>query len=97
MLAQVSNERTVDIPEEIGRRLGIEPGDRLDWTLVEGNDAALVRRVTDRGALARRLCGTGAHVAPERDLVADLDAERERKDGERSSPSMLRSPGLRYA
>ena len=32
MLAQASDERTVAIPEEIGRRLGIEPGDRLDWT-----------------------------------------------------------------
>jgi len=83
MLAQVSDKRTVVIPEEIGRRLGIEPGDRLDWTLVEGSDTVLVRRVTDRGALARRLCGLGKTQAPDRDLVAELDAEREREDQER--------------
>ena len=83
MLAQVSDERTVVILEEIGSRLGIEPGDRLDWTLVEGSDTVLVRRVTDRGALARRLCGLGKTQAPDRDLVAELDAELEREDQER--------------
>ncbi len=83
MLAQVSDERMVAIPEEIGRRLGIEPGDRLDWTLVESNDAVLVRRVMDRGALARRLCGLGKNLAPDRNLVAELDAQREREDQER--------------
>jgi len=83
MLAQVSEERTVAIPEEIGRRLGIEPGDRLDWTLVESNDAVLVRRVMDRGALARRLCGLGKNLVPDRNLVAELDAQREREDRER--------------
>jgi bifunctional DNA-binding transcriptional regulator/antitoxin component of YhaV-PrlF toxin-antitoxin module len=83
MLAQVSDDRTVVIPEEVGRRLGIEPGDRLVWTLVEGSDTVLVRRVPDRGALARRLCGLGKAQAPDRDLVAELDAEREREDQER--------------
>ena len=83
MLAQVSDERTVAIPEEIGRRLDIEPGDRLDWTLGEGSDTVLVRRVTDRGALARRLCGLGKNLAPDRNLVAELDAQREREDQER--------------
>jgi len=83
MLAQVSDERTVAIPDEIGRRLGIEPGDRLDWTLVEGSDTVLVRRVIDRGALARRLCGLGQNLAPDRDLAAELDTVREREDQER--------------
>jgi bifunctional DNA-binding transcriptional regulator/antitoxin component of YhaV-PrlF toxin-antitoxin module len=83
MLVQVSDARTVAIPEEIGRRLGIEPGDRLDWTLIEGSDAVLVRRVADRGALARRLCGLGKNLAPGRNLVAELDAQREREDQER--------------
>jgi bifunctional DNA-binding transcriptional regulator/antitoxin component of YhaV-PrlF toxin-antitoxin module len=83
MLASVSAASTVVIPEEIGRRLGIEPGDRLDWTVVEGTDTALVRRVPDRGALARRLCGLGANLAPGRDLVAELSAQREAEDQER--------------
>ena len=83
MLAKVSDERTVAIPEDIARCLAIAPGDRLDWTLVEGSDAVLVRRVTDRVALACRLCGLGTTLAPNRDLVAALDGEREREDRER--------------
>jgi AbrB family looped-hinge helix DNA binding protein len=83
MIANVSAENTVAIPPEIRRRLGIKPGDRLEWEPVEGTDTVLVRRVTDRGELARRLCGSGANLAPERDLVAELDAEREREDRER--------------
>jgi len=83
MLAKVSDDKTVTIPEEMGRRLGIEPGDRLDWTLGEGSDTVLVRRVTDRGVLARRLCGLGKNLALDRDLVAELDTNREREDQER--------------
>lgn len=83
MIANVSADNRVAIPEEIRRRLGIKPGDRLDWQPVEGTDTALVRRATDRGELARRLCGLGANLAPGRDLVAELDAERERDDRER--------------
>lgn len=83
MIASVSAENTIAIPAEIGRRLGIAPGDRLDWELIEGDDAVLVRRVIDRGELARRLCGMGADLASGRDLVAELDGEREREDLER--------------
>lgn len=37
----------------------------------------------ERGELARRLCGMGSHLAPGRDLAAELDEEREREDLER--------------
>jgi bifunctional DNA-binding transcriptional regulator/antitoxin component of YhaV-PrlF toxin-antitoxin module len=84
MLAKIPDERRVVMPEEIDRRVGIERGDKLDWTLVEGSDAVLVRPATDRGALARRLCGLGTKLAPGRDLVAELDAEREDRERLRS-------------
>lgn len=83
MIANVSSDNTVTIPDEIGRRLGIKPGDRLDWVPLDGTDAVLVRRLVDRGELARRLCGLGARLAPSRDLVGELEAEREREDRER--------------
>lgn len=83
MIANVLADNTVNIPDAIGRRLGIKPGDQLDWEPIEGTDAVLVRRITGRGELARRLCGVGAGLAPNRDLVAELDAERESEDRER--------------
>lgn len=86
MIASVSKENTVAIPAEIGRRLGIKPGDRLNWEPVEGTDTVLVRRVIDRAELARRLSGLGADLAPGRDLVAELDVERDREDAERLHP-----------
>ena len=66
----------VTIPAEIGRRLGIKPGYRLDWQPVEGKDEILVRVIPDRGELARRLLGAGRKFAPERDAVAELIQER---------------------
>ena len=45
-------ENMVTIPAEIGRRLGIKPGYRLDWQPVEGKDEILVRVIPDRGELA---------------------------------------------
>lgn len=66
----------VTIPAEVGRRLGIKPGYRLDWQLIEGKDEILVRVIPDRGELARRLLGAGKSLSPERDAVAELIAER---------------------
>ncbi len=66
----------VTIPAEIGRRLGIKPGYRLDWQPVEGKEEILVRVIPDRGELARRLLGAGRKFAPERDAVAELIQER---------------------
>jgi bifunctional DNA-binding transcriptional regulator/antitoxin component of YhaV-PrlF toxin-antitoxin module len=66
----------VTIPAEIGRRLGIKPGYRLDWQPVEGKEEILVRVIPDRSELARRLLGAGRKFAPERDAVAELVQER---------------------
>jgi bifunctional DNA-binding transcriptional regulator/antitoxin component of YhaV-PrlF toxin-antitoxin module len=66
----------VTIPAEVGQKLGIKPGWRLDWQLVEGRDEILVRVIPDRGERARRLLGISRKHSPDRDAVADLVAER---------------------
>jgi AbrB family looped-hinge helix DNA binding protein len=76
MITTVTSKNMVTIPAEIGRRLGIKPGYRLDWQPVEGKEEILVRVIPDRGELARRLLGAGRDFAPERDAVAELIQER---------------------
>ena len=76
MTTRVTPENTVIIPAEVGRRLGIKPGSRLDWQPVEGKNEILVRVIPDRGRLARQLLGAGRGLSPERDAVADLVADR---------------------
>jgi AbrB family looped-hinge helix DNA binding protein len=73
---KVTRGNTVVIPAEVGRKMGIKPGSRLDWQPVEGKDEILVRVIPDRGRLARRLLGAGRELSPERDAVADLVADR---------------------
>jgi AbrB family looped-hinge helix DNA binding protein len=76
MTTKVSRENTVTIPAEVGRKMGIKPGDRFDWQPVEGRNEILVRVIPDRGKLARRLLGGGREFSPERDSVAELVADR---------------------
>ena len=76
MITTVTQKNMITIPAEVGRRLGIKPGYRLDWQPVEGKEEILVRVIPDRGELARRLLGSGRKFAPERDSVAELIQER---------------------
>ena len=76
MITTVTQKNMITLPAEIGRRLGIKPGYRLDWQPVEGKEEILVRVIPDRGELARRLLGAGRKFAPERDAVAELIRER---------------------
>ena len=76
MITTVTQKNMITIPAEIGRRLGIKPGYRLDWQPVEGKEEILVRVIPDRGELARRLLGAGRQFAPERDAVTELIQER---------------------
>jgi AbrB family looped-hinge helix DNA binding protein len=80
MITTVTQKNMITIPAEIGRRLGIKPGYRLDWQPVEGKEEILVRVIPDRGELARRLLGAGRKFAPERDSVAELIQERAAED-----------------
>ena len=80
MITTVTQKNMITIPAEIGRRLGIKPGYRLDWQPVEGKEEILVRVIPDRGELARRLLGAGRKFAPERDSIAELIQERAAED-----------------
>jgi hypothetical protein len=77
MITTVTPTHMIPIPEDISRTFGIQPGWRLDWSLIEGRDEILVRVIPGRGESARRLLGAGQRFSPERDSVAELLAERE--------------------
>ena len=79
MITTVIQENMVEIPAEVRRKLGIKPGWRLDWRLVEGKREILVRVIPDRGELARRLLGAGRKFSPDRDAVSELVSERAAK------------------
>ncbi len=77
MRTTVTTKNRVTIPAELCRKLGITPGCRLDWQEPgKGSDEIRVRLVPTRAELARRLFGRGAQWSPERDSVAELEAER---------------------
>ena len=81
MITTVTQKNMVTIPAEIGRRYGIKPGYKLDWQPVEGKDELLVRIIPDRAELARRLLGSGRDLFPPgRDIIKEVDEERERED-----------------
>jgi AbrB family looped-hinge helix DNA binding protein len=76
MITTVTQKNMVTIPAEVGRKMGIRPGWKLDWQPVEGKEEILVRVIPDRGELARRLLGAGRKFSPDRDAVAELVVER---------------------
>jgi AbrB family looped-hinge helix DNA binding protein len=76
MATTVTRKNMVTIPAEVGRKLGIKPGWKLDWQPIEGRDEILVRVIPDRAELARRVLGEGRKFSPDRDSVAELIAER---------------------
>jgi len=77
MTTTVTTKNMVTIPSVVGRQYGIRPGYKLQWEPIEGTDTIRVRVLPDRAELARRLAGAGKAYAPERDVVAELVAERE--------------------
>jgi bifunctional DNA-binding transcriptional regulator/antitoxin component of YhaV-PrlF toxin-antitoxin module len=76
MITTVTQKNMITIPAAVSRQYGIRPGYRLDWQPVPGTDEIRVRVIPDRAELARRLLGAGRHLAPARDAVAELVAER---------------------
>jgi AbrB family looped-hinge helix DNA binding protein len=81
MITTVTTKNMISIPAEIGRRMGIKPGFRLDWEVAEDRPETLTARVIpDRGALAARLFGKGKGLAAGRDVIAELIREREKED-----------------
>jgi bifunctional DNA-binding transcriptional regulator/antitoxin component of YhaV-PrlF toxin-antitoxin module len=80
METTVTTKNMVSIPQALARELGIRPGWKLDWSVGEGPDEIKVRLIPDRAEMARRLYGKGKDLAPGRDAVAELIAERELED-----------------
>jgi AbrB family looped-hinge helix DNA binding protein len=76
MITTVTQKNRITIPAEVGRKLGIKPGWKLDWQPVEGREEILVRVIPDRGELAHRLLGSGRKFSPDRDAISELVAER---------------------
>ena len=79
MITTVTQKNMISIPADVGRKFGIKPGYKLDWQPIEGKEEILVKIIPDRAELARRFMGLGAKLAPERDIVAELDSEREQE------------------
>jgi len=77
MRTTVGQKNRVTIPAEVGRKMGIRSGWKLDWQPIEGREEILVRVIPARGELARRLLGAGRRFSPDREAVAELVAERE--------------------
>lgn len=82
MITTVTTKNMVTIPAEVGRKLGIKPGCKLDWTAIEGKAEIRVRVMPSRGELARRIRGTGREHSPDVDAVAGLIEERELDESE---------------
>lgn len=79
MITTVSQKNMITIPADVARQLGIKPGYRLDWQVVEGKDQIIVRVIPDRGELARRMLGAGRKYSPKRNAVKELVEERARE------------------
>jgi AbrB family looped-hinge helix DNA binding protein len=77
MITTVTQKNMISIPSEIWRKMGIKPGYKLDWQPIEGREEILIKIIPDRAELARRFAGLGAKREPQRDVVAELDSERE--------------------
>jgi AbrB family looped-hinge helix DNA binding protein len=75
MITTVTRKNMVTVPAQIAQKYGIQPGYRLEWTALDGEQIS-VRVIPDRRELSRRLLGKGRNLAPEREAVAELVEER---------------------
>jgi AbrB family looped-hinge helix DNA binding protein len=82
MITTVTGKNQITIPAKLAKQLGIQPGQRIDWSI--GNENILhARLLPNRGALARQVAGIGQKWLQEgEDPIADLIAERHRDDVE---------------
>ena len=80
MESTVTTKNMVSISRTIAKEFGIQPGWKLDWKLGANPDEILVRVIPDRAERAHRLLGKGRGLAPGRDAIAELLAEREAEE-----------------
>ena len=80
MITTVTGKNQVTIPARLARRLGIQPGQRLDWSI--GEDGVLTARLLpNRAELAHQAAGMGRQwLEQDADPIADLIEERVNAD-----------------
>jgi AbrB family looped-hinge helix DNA binding protein len=80
MITTVTGKNQITIPAKLARKLGIESGQRIDWSIGE-DDVLVARLLPSRGELARRAAGMGTvWLEEETDPIADLIEERVKAD-----------------
>ena len=82
MITTVTGKNQITIPAKLARQLGIQPGQRIDWSI--GDDGVLnAQLLPSRSELARKAAGMGQQWLKEgMDPIADLIEERENADKE---------------
>lgn len=82
MITTVTGKNQITIPAKLARKLGIQPGQRIDWSV--GEEGVLTARLLpSRSELARQAAGMGRQwLGDGVDPVADLIEERENADKE---------------
>ena len=80
MITTVTGKNQITIPAKLAKQLGIQPGQRIDWSIA--NEHILhARLLPNRGELARQVAGIGKNWLQEgTDPIADLIAERQLDD-----------------
>ena len=82
MITTVTGKNQITIPAKLARKLGIQPGQRIDWSV--GEEGVLTARLLpSRSELANQAAGMGRQwLGDGVDPVADLIEERENADKE---------------
>ena len=82
MITTVTGKNQITIPAKLARKLGIQPGQRIDWSV--GEEGVLTARLLpSQSELARQAAGMGRQWLQDGvDPVADLSEERENADKE---------------
>jgi len=82
MITTVTGKNQITIPAKLARQLGIQPGQRIDWS-VEQDGVLKARLLPSRAELARQAAGMGKAWLPEgEDPIAALIEERQNADDE---------------
>lgn len=82
MITTVTGKNQITIPAKLARKLGIQPGQRIDWSI--GEKGVLNGRILpSRSELAQQAFGMGRHwLEPGVDPIADLIEDRVNNDKE---------------
>ena len=82
MITTVLEHQPITVPMELVRRLSLQPGSQLDWS-VEADGTLIARPVLSRAERAQQVAGMGrAWLKPNQSAVEELLVERAAEDGE---------------